>query len=171
MVPPELWGLIASYCARLQRGWLNMDYETCIRLKIPPCKLSLEPALLETLYKAVHARTSLHNEVFIYDAHRGKATYFGVYDYENYEFAVTTNTALTSPGCGEWIVWAGAEERITLVRDGHVQTHKSVVSKSYCFELGQLPSVVLWNGCSMSTESYWKPIMQLQKSTPCSLKF
>lgn len=164
MIPRELWICIGSFCQRAERELLGFNYDTCIALRMAPCKVQPTPRFLQPLQNALFVRTQLDNEVFIYDANTGKAIYFGVYDYENYEFAVTTNTALTTPTCGEWIVWSGSEERVTLVRSGEMRKHSAIVNKSYCFELRQWPNVILVGGQALKPHMYWDKV-HTNKST------
>jgi hypothetical protein len=158
MIPAQLWPLIASFCHRAERTWLGYGYDASIALHMAPCKLLLPATFLQPLYNALFVRARLDNEVFMYDANAGRTLYFGMYDRENYEFAVTTKTALTTPACGEWIVWSGAEERVTLVRNGTPNTQSTVVKKSYCFELQQWPNVVLWSDSAIKADVYWANI-------------
>lgn len=158
MISSTLWVLIGSFCNRLERELFGYNYDTCLALHMPPCKLQLPTSFTQPLVNALFVRLALQNEVFIYDANQGKAIYFGGSDLDNYEFAVTTRTALTTPACGEWVVWSGAEERVTLVRDGEARSHTAIVSKTYCFEVQQLPNVILYGGQSFTPKLYWRAV-------------
>lgn len=158
MIPRDVLPLVVSFCDRQVRVVLGYDYDTCIQRRIHPCRLALHPDWVQPLLSALMVRTELDNEVFIYDADEGRALYFAMYGFDDYEYAVTTKTALTTPKCGEWIVWQGGVERIMLMREGRAATFSSTVSRSYCFELGQLPTKVIWNGQTMSVNMYWSKV-------------
>lgn len=165
-LPRDVWPTIMSYCSRTHRAWVGYDYERCIQLRIQPCKLALSVEWLQPLQNALEVRTQYGHELFIYDADKGTATYFAMYTMDEYEYAVTTRTALTTPTCGEWIVWAGGVERVAMMRNGRLVSHSSTVSKSYCFQLDQLPNRVFKHGQCMSVESYWSPTTKTSTRAP-----
>ena len=141
---------VAAYVPdRAARAQLGFDYDACMRLHLPPCKLHpTHDALLDTMI-TLRSR-GWPSEVFVYDNESRVTLYVEYAAYNKYEFSVITNIALIAVrATPEWLISPGSQERTLWYDNGHERHFFDVCSRSFTYFSESLPDVVRHKALSL----------------------